>query len=284
MSETLETAQRRAACVLAEAGIEEAALEVRLLIGNITGLSRAEMITRSGRQLTPDEAEALSHALARRVAREPLQHILGVTQFYGLDIRADRRALIPRADSECVVEAALARLPKTAALKVADLGTGSGCLLAALLVQRPLASGVGVDASPEAASLAGENLAALNLSARGTIFAGSWAAWQGWGEADLILSNPPYIASSDIPALEPEVRDHDPLSALDGGADGLDAYRDIIALAAAGMKPGAWLVFEIGHDQKAAVERLIAQAGFENIASGKDLGGNDRWVAACRPR
>ncbi len=283
MSETLAAAERRMARELAAAGIEEAALEARLLLSHITGLSRAMMIAQSDRLLTPEETEACKDALARRAAREPVQHILGVTQFYGINILTDARALIPRIDSECVVEAALDRMPKDTPLILADLGTGSGCLLAALLSQRPLARGEGVEASAEAANLARENLAALNLAARGAVFTGSWTDWQGWETADLILSNPPYIASAEIEALEPEVRAHDPMSALDGGADGLDAYREIIALAAARMKPGAWLVFEIGHDQKAALERLLAQRGFEHIAAGQDLGGNDRWVAARRP-
>lgn len=283
MSETLAAAERRMARELAAACIEEAALETRLLLSHITGLSRAMMIAQSDRVLTADEMQACRDALARRAAREPIQHILGVTQFYGLDIRTDARALIPRIDSECVVEAALDRMPKDAPLVIADLGTGSGCLLAALLSQRPLARGEGVEASAEAASLARENLDALNLAARGAVIDGSWTQWQGWENADLIISNPPYIASAEIAVLEPEVRAHDPLSALDGGADGLAAYREIIALAAARMKPGAWLVFEIGHDQKAALEWLMAQTGFEAIASGQDLGGNDRWVGARRP-
>lgn len=283
MRETLAAAERRIAQELAAAGIGEAALEARLLLSHVTGLSRAMMIARSDRALTPDETQACRQALSRRSAREPLQHILGVTQFYGLDIRTDARALIPRPDSECVVEAALDRLPKDKSLALADLGTGTGCLLAALLTQRPQARGEGVEASPEAAELARENIEALGLTGRASIFSGSWADWHGWASADLIISNPPYIASGVIPALEAEVRDHDPMSALDGGADGLDAYRQIISLARAAMKPGAWLVLETGYDQKAAVMDLLAASGFVEAASGADLGGNDRWAAARRP-
>lgn len=283
MSETLAAAERRMAQELVVAGIGEAALEARLLLSHITGLSRAMIIAQSDRPLTPDEMQAVREALSRRSMREPLQHILGVTQFYGLDIRTDARALIPRPDSECVVEAALDRMPKDTPLQVADLGTGTGCLLAALLTQRPLARGEGVEASPEAAELARENIEALGLTGRAGIFSGSWADWHGWAGADLIISNPPYIASEVIPALEAEVRDHDPMRALDGGADGLDAYSEIISLAGAAMKPGAWLVLEIGYDQKAAVLGLMASSGFVEAASGADLGGNDRWVAARRP-
>ncbi|MFN4184655.1 MAG: peptide chain release factor N(5)-glutamine methyltransferase [Hyphomonas sp.] len=267
-----------------EAGISEANQNAIMLMVHAFGDTRAALISAGNAPVPKAVEDFYLAAVERRLAREPIQHILGVTSFYGLDIRTDARALIPRIDSESVVEAALDRMPKDGPLQIADLGTGSGCLLAALLSQRPQASGEGVEASPEAASLARENLQALRLADRGAVFAGSWADWQGWARADLIVSNPPYIASAEIGTLEPEVRAHDPLSALDGGADGLDAYREIIALAAVAMKPGAWLVFEIGHDQKAALEGLLGQAGFEQIAAGQDLGGNDRWVAGCRPR
>lgn len=266
-----------------EAGISEANQNALMLMLHAFGDTRAALISAGNAPVPKAVEEVYLAAVERRLAREPLQHILGITSFYGLDIRTDARALIPRIDSECVVEAALDRMPKDTPLTVADLGTGSGCLLAALLSQRPLARGEGVEASPAAASLARENLQALRLADRGAVFTGSWAHWQGWEMADLIVSNPPYIASAEIGSLEPEVRAHDPMSALDGGADGLAAYREIAALAAARMKPGAWLVLEIGHDQKAALEGLMAQAGFEAIASGQDLGGNDRWVAARRP-
>lgn len=274
---------RDAARRFREAGLADANQNAVLLMVHAFGDTRAALISAGNAPVPKAVEDVYLAAVSRRLAREPLQHILGVTQFYGLDILTDARALIPRIDSECVVEAALDRMPKDAPLIIADLGTGSGCLLAALLSQRPLARGEGVEASDEAASLARENLAALNLAARGAVFTGSWTEWRGWETADLILSNPPYIASAEIESLEPEVRAHDPMSALDGGADGLDAYREIIALAAARLKPGAWLVFEIGHDQKAALERLMAQAGFEGIAAGQDLGGNDRWVAARKP-
>ena len=265
------------------AGLSEAYQNAVLLIVHAFGVTRAALISAGNAPVPKDVEDVYLAAVERRAASEPLQHILGVTQFYGLDIRTDARALIPRPDSECVVEAALDRMPKDVPLQVADLGTGTGCLLAALLTQRPLARGEGVEASPEAAELARENLQALGLTGRAGIFSGSWADWQGWAGADLIISNPPYIASGVIPALEAEVRDHDPMGALDGGVDGLDAYREIISLARTLMKPGAWLVLEIGYDQKAAVLGLMASSGFVEAASGADLGGNDRWVAARRP-
>ena len=212
-----------------------------------------------------------------------MQHILGTTEFYGLEFLSDARALIPRPDSEIVVETALECISREQPAFIADLGMGSGCLLAVLLTNRPLARGEGVEASDAAATLAGENLTRLGLADRSLVHRGSWTGWQNWAEADLIISNPPYIASAEIEGLMPEVREYDPMSALDGGKDGLDAYREIIGLAAQGMKQGAWLVFEIGFDQKEAVSALLDQAGFDEIPCRKDLSGNDRAIAAKRP-
>lgn len=282
--ERFDAARRRIGRALRDAGVSAPGTEVNRIIAHVTGLSAIAEIASDRDTLTAGEAAQLEAMLARRLAREPLQHILGRTWFYGLEILTDARALIPRDDSECVVEAALGRLPDGQTLHLADLGTGTGCLLAALLSLRPMASGEGIEASPEAASLARENFGALGLAARAAVFEGSWADWQGWPKADLIISNPPYIASSVIPELEPEVRAHDPLAALDGGPDGLAAYREIMSLAAAGMKPGASLVLEIGYDQREEVRALMALSGFETIDSGKDLGGNDRWVAGQAPR
>lgn len=281
---TYDALIRAAARQLGEAGIGNPRSEAMMLMIHAFGGSHLALIT-SGNSPVPKSVEdEFLAAVARRAAREPAQHIMGETHFYGLDILTDARALIPRTDSECVVAAALDRLPKDGPLWLADLGTGTGCLLAALLTQRPEASGEGVEASPEAAQLARANLEKHRLTDCSAIFIGSWVDWQGWPKADLIISNPPYIVSDVIAGLEPEVREHEPLMALDGGQDGLNCYREIIALGAAGMKPGAWLVLEIGYDQKEAVLGLMALAGFESLASGQDLGSNDRWVVGCRPR
>jgi len=265
---------------LRDAGIEEAALEARLLLLAAAGLSRTELISAEPDEMPVLAAERFEGMLRGRLTRRPLQHILGTTEFYGLDFLSDARALVPRQDSEIVVEAALNLLPADKPMLVADLGTGSGCLLAAILANRPAARGVGVEASPAAASLAMENLDRLGLANRADVFEDSWTDWADWGQAGLIISNPPYIASAEIATLAPEVRDHDPLSALDGGADGLVAYREIVDLAARHMAPGAWLVFEIGYDQRVAVSGLLEAADFAGIGSAKDLGGNDRAVWA----
>lgn len=280
---TFDDLIRAAAKALTEAGIEDARQNAILLMLAAFGDTRAALISAGNAPVPKDVQDAFAAALVRRLTREPVQHILGHTGFYGLEILSDARALIPRADSEIVVERALAYLPSDADVQVADLGTGTGCLLAAILSQRPRATGTGVEASPAAASLARENFRQLGLESRAGVFEGSWADWTGWGEANLIVSNPPYIASREIDSLEPEVRQFDPMAALDGGADGLHAYREIIRIAANRMKPGAPLVLEIGHDQRIAVLALLEVAGFAETAHWRDLGGNDRCVMGRAP-
>lgn len=274
---------RAAAKALADAGIEDPRQNAMLLMLAAFGDTRAALIS-AGNETVPKAVEdAFAAALARRLTREPVQHILGHTGFYGLEIRSDARALVPRPDSEIVVEAALELLPAGAPARVADLGTGTGCLLAAILSQRPRATGIGVEASTAAASLARENFAQLGLTPRAQVYEGSWTRWGGWGEMDLVISNPPYIASGEIESLAPEVRRFDPLLALDGGEDGLAAYQEIIALGRAKLKRGVPLVLEIGHDQRAAVLELLGAAGYSETGHRRDLGGNDRAVWGLAP-
>jgi release factor glutamine methyltransferase len=274
---------RGAAARLRAAGIEDAAFEVRLMMDAASGLSRADLIARAGAAVPPEAQARFAAMLDRRVGREPLQHILGRAGFFGLDLAIDRRALIPRPDSECVVEAALRLARGRNVRHVADLGTGSGCLLGALLTHLPEAEGTGVEADPAAASLAAENLAALGLAGRARVFGGRWADWTGWEAADLVISNPPYIRSAEIESLEPEVREFDPWAALDGGADGLVAYREIIALAGYRLGAGVPLVLEIGHDQREQVLELLQVAGFTDPGHAGDLGRRDRCVWAEAP-
>lgn len=219
--------------------------------------------------------------IIRRVSREPLQHIIGDVEFYGLDIKCDARALIPRPDSETIVDTALELLPKDFSGTIADLGTGTGCLLLAILSQRPKAKGFGVEASAQAASLANENVQKLGLSGRVEIIQSTWEDWQAWQSCDLIVSNPPYIKSDIIEGLEPEVRDFDPLAALDGGEDGLEAYRSIFECGKR-MKPGAYLLLEIGYDQANSVTKLAKGHKFEFLSLHQDLGGNSRAITFKR--
>lgn len=271
---------RQGTARLAGAGIEDARFEARLLMLTITGMDSTRWISAEMDPAPLEVADRFAAMIEARTSRRPLQHILGTTEFFGLEFQSDGRALIPRADSEVVVEAALRLLGSKPPVFVVDLGTGSGCLLGAILANRTDARGLGVDISPDACALARENLARLGLADRASLFEGSWADWTGWAEADLIVSNPPYIASPEIALLAPEVRDHDPHLALDGGPDGLVAYREIVGLAAPNMRPGAWLVFEVGHDQKDAVSGLLEAADFTDIGAAKDLAGHDRAVWA----
>ncbi|MEO0786230.1 MAG: peptide chain release factor N(5)-glutamine methyltransferase [Pseudomonadota bacterium] len=272
-------AQRR----LADAGIDEAKLEARLLLAHILQADTAALIARSDDSPPPGLASKLDPLLKRRAEREPLAHILGETEFYGLKLKTDARALVPRSDSEVVVDLALDFLPENKPVSIADLGTGTGCLLLALLKHRPEACGVGLDLDAGAAALARENARFVSLEDRVEIRRQSWIEANVWQGADLVVSNPPYIASSVIEGLAPEVRDHDPRRALDGGADGLEAYREIISLGKQRLKPGAVIVFEIGFDQDETVTDILECAGFEVIGRRKDLSGNDRALATRRP-
>jgi release factor glutamine methyltransferase len=280
---TFAEAINKAAKELHAAGIDDARYEARNLFLLIADFSSTDLISAETRVI-PNELEiSYTHAIHRRCGGEPFQHIVGTTEFFGLSLKTDARALIPRPDSECVVELALEQLNHEHNGKVADLGTGTGALLSAILYNHPNSLGIAIERSSRAASLATENLKALGLGERSEILNISWTEWSGWGDCDLIISNPPYIESAIIPTLQPEVRDHDPMDALDGGADGLDAYREIISLGAKHMKSDACLVLEIGYDQKVAVTDLLSSAGFIQIQHRKDLGGNDRAIAAKRP-
>ena len=280
---TYAEAVRIAADKLREAGLTDPRYEARLLVQWATKATGSDLILREQDPLSLTQHAAWQMAVRHRLARRPLAHLEGYAWFYGLQLKSDARALIPRADSECVVELAFGYIPTDAPQTVADLGTGTGALLAAILFHRPLARGIGIERSADAALLARENLDDLSLTNRATVLNQSWTDWIGWCDCDLIISNPPYIESGVIPTLQPEVRDHDPMEALDGGADGLDAYREIITLGAAHMKPGAHLVLEIGYDQKDRVSALLHAAGFTNLTHAKDLGGHDRAIAARAP-
>ena len=236
-----------------------------------------EALLRDPRALVPaDKAAHFAALLARRVAHEPFAYLTGRVGFWTLDLEVSPATLIPRADSESLVEAALEACPdKGAVLDVLDLGTGTGALLLAVLSEFPAASGLGVDLKPEAAALAARNAARLALTDRARFLAGDWAAALAV-RFDLILCNPPYIQSAAIPELMPEVARHEPASALDGGADGLSAYRRIIADLPRLLAPRGAAVLELGQGQQAAVEALTKAAGLTPEACRADLGGVPR--------
>lgn len=277
---TYADAIRIARQTLCDAGVERAQTEARRLVALASSMTPTALISAEPNGMEANHLAAWESLLRQRASRKPFAHLAGQAEFYGLMLTADARALIPRADSECVIDLALSRLDAEKPTRIADLGTGSGCLLLALLSQRPLAAGEGIDASDEALTLARENAAMTGLSSRAAFAHASWSDWRGWADVDLIISNPPYIATDVIATLEPEVRDHDPHAALDGGPDGLDAYREIITLAATRMAAGSWLVLEIGYDQKKAVTELLELANFSGIEHKKDLSGHERAIMA----
>ena len=261
---------------LRAAGIDDARREARIILA-------ASLDTDAAGLLSVDHvpAAAFEDMIARRERREPLAYILGRREFWGLDFEVSPATLIPRADSETLIEAALAALPdKSAVQSVLDLGTGTGCLLLAALSEYTAAFGIGIDIAPEAAALASRNAVKLGLSGRAAFIAGSWADALG-GRFDLILSNPPYIPGRDIAALMAEVADFEPRLALDGGADGLDAYRLIIAALPWLLAANGVAVLELGVGQDHTVAILAESAGFAAILR-KDLAGLPRAIALTR--
>ena len=276
---TYPQALRATADRLAAAGIEDALFEARMLIWHVLGLAPGAVPDRAAAV----DAVALEALVARRCAREPMALILGRQGFWTLDLAVSRDTLIPRADSEAVVEAAMAARPDVAAVRaVLDLGTGTGCLLLAALVAFPAAWGVGVDRVPAAAALAARNAATNGLAGRAAFLAGDWAGAIA-GRFDLVLSNPPYIESGAMAGLMPEVARYEPASALDGGADGLAAYWTIVAALPGLLAPGGVAVLELGQGQAAAVGRLALAAGFAPPDLRDDLAGIARAMVLRRP-
>jgi release factor glutamine methyltransferase len=263
------TAQALAAVAarLAKAGIEEPRREARLILAAAQGVSAAGLLL-----LDEVDETRFSPLVSRRAAREPLAYILGRKEFWGLEFTVSPATLIPRPDTETLVEATLAL--GIAPARVLDLGTGTGCLLLAVLSEFPAAFGVGVDIAPAAAALAAANAKNLGLAGRAAFCAGNWAAALE-GTFDLVLSNPPYIPGGDIAGLMPEVAGFEPARALDGGADGLEAYRLIIAALPRLLAPGGAAVLELGVGQAADTAALAAQAGFSTTTRA-DLGGVPR--------
>ena len=278
---SLAEAVRAATAELAAAGVETPALDARPLAADAFGLPLARILV--GSEDAPASGLAtLRSALARRVAGEPVARILGRREFWGLEFTLAPETLAPRPDTETVVEAAIALIPKDiVAPRLLDLGTGSGCILLALLSELPGAYGVGVDLSPGAAAAARANARALGLADRAGFFAGRWADALG-GDFDLVVSNPPYIESGDIAGLEREVRLHDPALALDGGPDGLDAYREIVMALPRQLRPEGVAVLEHGVGQGDAVAALARAAGLQVVEMRNDLSGRSRTISLRR--
>jgi len=280
--QSVETARRALAVRLKTSCIESAELEARTLVGAALGLDLTGLVSSATRRLSPAEADRLDDFTRRRLAGEPVARILGKKEFWGVSFKLSKATLVPRPDTETVVEAALAALDRrgarSRAWRIADLGTGCGAILLALLTELPNSFGVGSDIDPAAIAMARENARRLRLT--GAAFLACEMATALRGPFDIIVSNPPYIATRDLDALPPEVRLFDPRGALDGGCDGLDSYRAIAAVAAALLTPGGFLVVELGVGRVEPVADVIDAAGLAPLAPRPDLTGIPRALVA----
>lgn len=277
MSQTLAELIRAAVRQLEQAGIEDPQREARLLAARVTGVAPARLPLVLDTPLSSQNVDHFDRLVAQRVTRMPLSHILGRRAFYNNEFLVTPFVLDPRPDTETMVAEAL----KAPFAHVLDLGTGSGCILLSLLAERPDASGLGTDLSPDALDVARRNADRLYLTDRCLFLCGNW--YEGVeGRFDLIVSNPPYIAADEMPDLSAEIR-HEPRMALTDEADGLSAYRVIVPGAGAHMTPGGRLLVEIGWTQADAVSALFAQAGFQQITVIKDIDHRDRVICGVWP-
>lgn len=280
---TLAKTRQALADQFRRAGIDSADADARLLVTHALGIDRAALLANGERALTPEEAKAIDAFAERRLKHEPVARIFGHKEFWSLSLHISPAVLVPRPETETVVEAALESVERRgmrgASLRILDIGTGSGALLLALLNELPNAVGTGTDISTPALGVARVNAELHGLAPRCTFVTCDIATGLP-GPFDLIVSNPPYIAHGDIAALEPEVRDYDPALALDGGSDGLNGYRAIANDARRLLAPGGHLIVELGAGQESAVRALFTNAGLTVRAARADLAGIPRALGA----
>lgn len=265
---------RQGVSILQRAGIEEAALDARLLLEEVCGTERTALYAHGERKLTQDEEAQYLEKINRRAERIPLQHILGRTEFMGLTFAVNNNVLCPRPDTEVLAEEVLKHLHD--GMRILDIGTGSGCILLSLLHYSNDCRGVGADISAEALQVARANAERLAGDRADFVMGSLFENVEG--KFEIIVSNPPYIRSGEIAGLMPEVRDYEPHTALDGGEDGLFFYREITAKAKDYLPGGGMLFYEIGCDQGEAVKRIMEDAGYREIEIIKDFSGLDRVV------
>jgi release factor glutamine methyltransferase len=285
LTTTYDSLLRDAAAALAAAGIENVRLEARLLLAKAADATTEELISRGADETPAAVAKRLTGYIARRVCREPMAYILGEREFWGLPFKVSPAVLVPRPDSETMIEAALAMLPDRLRLwRFLDLGVGSGCLLLTLLKEYEMAEGMGLELSHDALAIAQANADELGVASRARLCLGDWRQ-PGWdqrfvGAFDLVVSNPPYVRASDIAGLMPEVAEFEPRVALDGGVDGLDAYRAIVAAAPRLVAPGGHLLVELGDGQVPEIAELFRSAGLTVEGPWNDLAGIERVLGA----
>lgn len=254
---TYESVLREGASILA--GCESAQLDARVLMKFVTGLDDAGLILRGAHDMPAEDEAAFLKLIARRAAREPIAYITGVREFWSLDFHVTPDVLIPRADSECLIEAVLKRRAPSKPWTVLDLGVGSGCLLCALLHEMPSARGLGIDRSKAALEVAKDNAARLGLGARASFIAADWASGVE-ARFDIIIANPPYIPAGEKPALPADVSDFEPSDALFSGTDGFDAYGEILRAAPRLLAPEGLLILEAGDGQAARLRDMVSKA------------------------
>jgi len=271
--------------IFAAAGLDTPALDARILVGHALGLDHAALAGAAERILGREEGERIASLAARRLAHEPIARIVELKEFWGLPLRITPAVLVPRPETETVVSTALAAIDRESArarrLRIADLGTGSGALLLALLSELPNAFGVGTDIDAAALAVARDNAERLRLAAQAAFVTCDFAAALE-GPLDLVVANPPYVASAEVPHLAPEVREHDPLLALDGGADGLRAYRTLAAQTPRLIGAGGHMVVEVGAGQAAVAASLFTQRQPLDVTAAADLAGIPRVLHVRR--
>ena len=279
----LKTAWVRARNQLTAAGIDSPVIDARLLLEAAVGVSRTDIITDPYRPVTDEQLARLDAYVARRTRREPVSRIIGRAGFWKILLTITPDVLSPRPDTEAILDVVLPLFPEHQSFDLIDLGVGSGAILLAILSERPMARGIGVDVSFDALAVARDNAANLGLAGRASFLRTEWGDGLASESFDLVVSNPPYIPTAVIDTLDPEVREHDPRIALDGGADGLDAYRALAPEVLRLLRPGKMFAVEIGYDQSAAVEALFREAGAVDVKTTKDLALRDRVVSGRRP-
>jgi release factor glutamine methyltransferase len=282
MSRNLLQAWQGARARLEAAGVPGPVIDARVLVEAACGVTRADIVGDPYREVGPEQAARLDDYLERRIRREPVSHILGRRGFWNIMLGVTPDVLTPRPETEVIVDHVLRQFPEGRPFRILDLGVGSGAILLAILAERPAARGLGVDASEEALAVARDNAASLGMAGRVALLRGDWTAGLADADFDLVVSNPPYIATDVIETLDPEVRVYEPRLALDGGPDGLDAYRILAPEILRVLRPGGRFLVEIGYDQRAAVEALFRQAGALEVETLPDLSTHDRVVTGVK--
>ena len=276
------TLRREAVHILTNAGIETPALDVRLLLQQASGKTAAELIACDKEVVEESVLDRFHELVGRRAAYEPVAYILGRKAFWTSEFIVSEDVLVPRPETEILVSEALALISDVKSPRILDIGTGSAAILISLLLERPEATGTGVDISEKALDIARQNIARHGMDQRADVYLSDYLD-QVCGRFDLIVSNPPYISEADMRTLSPDSELYEPEKALFGGSDGLEAYRSICARISEYLKPGGSVAFEIGFSQKDAVISILEKTAAYDIKSTKDLAGLDRVVSARFP-